>query len=185
MPSYKFRILIDTEDEEEVFRDIVISGNADFEQFYQAIIQSFDFRGDQLASFYVSNDNWDKGHEIALMDMELSESLDSPSIMKETIIQELVTTSKQKFILVYDFLKMWCFLVELVEVIQENYEFPMLDLSVGESPLEDSKEIDLSGGFEMSGHSSVNLGNDFDDIFSDDPEDDEFGGFENIDDIDI
>lgn len=184
MSSYKFRVLIDTEKSEEIFRDVVISSTENFETFYRAIMAAYEFSGQELASFYVSNDSWDKGHEIALMDMELSESLDSPSIMGETLIQDLVTTSKQKFLLVYDFLRMWCFMIELIEVIQEDFDSPMLDLSVGIAPSEYSKEIDLSGDSNAAG--SMGLGNDFDDIFSDDfDDDDEFGGFENIDDMDI
>ena len=182
MSSYKFRVLIDTDKSEEIFRDIIISSTENFETFYQAILASFEWTGRELASFYVSNDSWDKGHEIALMDMQLSDSLDAPSIMKETIIQDMVGTSKQKFILVYDFLKMWCFMIELIEVIQEDFEGPMLDLSVGIAPLEDSKEVDLSNDTFGGGD---DLGNDIDDIFSDFEDEDDFGGFENIDDLDI
>ncbi|MEO9532994.1 MAG: hypothetical protein ABJG68_15680 [Crocinitomicaceae bacterium] len=183
MSSYKFRVLIDTEKSEEIFRDIIISSTENFETFYQSILAAFEWSGQELASFYVSNESWDKGHEIALMDMQLSDSLDSPSIMKETIIQDLVSSSNQRFVLVYDFLRMWCFMIELIEVIQEDFEGPMLDLSVGIAPLEDSKEIDFSND-NFSGGSD--LGNDIDDIFSEfSDDDDEFGGFENIDDMDI
>ncbi|MFT4601435.1 MAG: hypothetical protein ACI857_001615 [Arenicella sp.] len=182
MSSYKFRVLIDNQGSEEVFRDIYISATENFETFYRAILAAFDFSGLELASFYVSNNSWDKGHEIALMDMELSDSLSSPSIMKETLIQDLVTASDQKFVMVYDFLKMWCFMIELNEVSEEEFEGPMLDFSVGEAPLETSREVDLSGDSHMS--TSMDLGNEIDDIFSDSNEDD-FGGFENIDDFDI
>ncbi|MBD3637328.1 MAG: hypothetical protein HUJ25_08255 [Crocinitomicaceae bacterium] len=181
MPSYKFRVLLDTEQPEEIFRDIVISSNENFEIFYRAIITAFGFSGQELASFYVSNDHWDKGHEIALMDMELSESLNGPSIMRESRLADYVTGKDQKFILVYDFLRMWCFLIELVETLPESYENPTLELSVGDAPDEMSKEIDFD-----SDMSSMDLGNEIDDIFSDSSEDDdEFEGFENIDDMDI
>lgn len=181
MPSYKFRVLLDTEDSQEVFRDIVISTNENFEIFYRAIIAAFEFTGQELASFYVSNDDWEKGHEIALMDMELNESLNAPSIMKETVLADLVTGKGQKFVLVYDFLRMWCFMIELVDTLPENYEHPMLDISMGEAPDEFSREIDLGG----EGGNPMDLGNEIDDIFSETPDDDEFDDFENIDDIDI
>ena len=184
MASYKFRVLIDTDKSEEIFRDIVISSTENFEAFYFAILGAYEFSGQELGSFYVSNNEWDKGHEIALMDMQLSDNLDSPSIMKETIVQDLVTSSTQKFIMVYDFLRMWCFLIELVELLDENTLEPRIELSVGIAPREDSREIDLSGG--LAGSSSMELGNDFDDIFSEDMDDDEdFEGFENIDDMDF
>jgi hypothetical protein len=101
--------------------------------------------------------------------------------MKDTLIEDMVNTSNQKFILVYDFLRMWCFMIELIEIIQENFEGPMLDLSVGEAPNEFDKEIDLSG--DVTSH--TDLGNEIDDIFNDHGDEDDFGGFENIDDFDI
>ena len=183
MSSYKFRILIDTDTDEDIFRDIVISPSQNFEIFYQAIIASFNFVGDQLASFYVSNDSWDKGHEIALMDMGLGNDLNAPFLMKDTPIATVMRNEGQKLILVYDFLKMWCFLIELVEILPDEYPEPELMLAIGEAPDEDSKEIDLEGGMGMG---MPDLGNDIDDIFSDfDAEGDDFEGFENIDDLDI
>ena len=44
---------------------------------FKSIIEAFEFRGDQMASFYVSNENWDKGEEISLLD--LSEEEDKPT----------------------------------------------------------------------------------------------------------
>lgn len=184
MPSYKFRILLDTDTSEEIFRDIVISSNENFEILYRAILTAFEFTGQELASFYVSNDHWDKGHEIALMDMELNETLNAPSIMQETIIADMVTGRGQKFILVYDFLRMWCFLIELVETLPQHYDNPQLELSVGTAPDETSRKIDLSADISSTG--LADLGNDFDDIFNDSDEDmdDEFGDFENYEDSD-
>lgn len=185
MASYKFRVLIDTDDTEEIFRDIVISKSETFEVLYEAILAAFEFSGQELASFYVSNEQWDKGHEIALMDMELSENLNAPSIMRETIISDMINNDNQRFILVYDFLRMWCFLVELVGEVKEDYDSPQLSMSVGTAPAEDSKEIDFEGAFQDS--PDMDLGNDIDDIFSemDEDEDEDFEGFENIDDFDF
>ncbi|MDG1913067.1 MAG: hypothetical protein P8I55_00585 [Crocinitomix sp.] len=184
MSSYKFRILIDTEKDEDIFRDIIINPTDSFEVFYRAIIASFDFVGKELASFYVSNDNWDKGHEIALMDMGLGNDLNAPFIMIDTPISTVVRTKGQKLVLVYDFLKMWCFLIELVEIMPDEFIEPELYLSIGAAPHEDSKEIDFANSMGMG--QSPDLGNDIDDIFSEFGEDDDdFGGFENIDDYDI
>ena len=57
MPGLKFRVLLDSDKNEEVFRDIVIANDAHFETFYHAIMEAFNFKGDQMASFYVSNDS--------------------------------------------------------------------------------------------------------------------------------
>ena len=63
MPGLKFRVLLDSEKKEEIFRDILISDTDNFESLYHAILKSFNFKGDQMASFYVSNDDWDKGQK--------------------------------------------------------------------------------------------------------------------------
>ncbi len=183
MSSYKFRILVDTDSSEEIFRDIIISEADNFESLYNAIIQSFEFNGDQLASFYLSNDSWDKGLEIALMDMGSGEGMEELKMMKSTSINELIDAKGQKLILVYDFLKMWCFLIELIEITPDFILDPEVKLSIGVAPKEDSKELDFTS--EMGMASPSDLGNDFDDIFSEFDDDDDMPQFENLDDFDI
>ena len=182
MGSYKFRVLLDNPNNEEIFRDITISSENTFSEFYDIIIDSFFFKGDQLASFYVSNNSWDKGREISLMDMDTSDGPESPLTMSDTILKDIVKLDDQKFILVYDFLKMWCFLIELVNITSETINTPSIDLSIGISPKEDSREVDLGDSLTES---SQDLGSDFDDIFNEFEDEDDFGGFENIDDYDI
>jgi Plasmid pRiA4b ORF-3-like protein len=170
MSGLKFRVLLDSDLKDEVFRDIVIAGESNFEVFYQAIMKSFEFEGDQMASFYVSNSEWDKGHEINLMDMSYDDDdLDTPAnIMSKAIVQDFINDSDQKFILVYDFMRMWIFLIELIEHVQESPAEPKVVLSVGNAPKEQSKET-LEEDFFASGGGEYSEGN------PDNSEEDEFG----------
>jgi len=176
MPGLKFRILLDSDKNEEVFRDVLISDTSDFETFYHAIMKSFDFKGDQMASFYVSNEDWDKGHEISLLDMSYDDdSIDSPaSVMKNAVIKDFLEEPDQRFILVYDFMKMWIFLVELIGYDRNEPESPQMLLAIGNTPKEESREaLD-----EELLHESESLSedeeeddfgfNEFDDDYSDD-----------------
>jgi len=147
MPGLKFRILLDSHKNEEVFHDLLVSSDENFETFFKSIIEAFGFRGDQMASFYVSNENWDKGEEISLLDLSEGEEASELQIMKNTRLNEHLLDTDQKFILVYDFLKMWIFLVELIGIQEETPANPQLILSVGTNPEEDSKE--LSDDFQM------------------------------------
>ena len=106
MPGLKFRILLDTKNNKEIFHDILVSDGENFETFFQTIINSFEFKGDQMASFYVSNENWDKGEEISLLDLTEGEE-SQVQIMKDTKVRDHLSDPDQKFILVYDFLKMF------------------------------------------------------------------------------
>lgn len=170
MSGLKFRVLLDSDLKDEVFRDIVIAGESNFEVFYQAIMKSFEFEGDQMASFYVSNSEWDKGHEINLMDMSYDDDdLDTPAnIMSKAIVKDFINDSDQKFILVYDFMRMWIFLIELIEQVEESPTEPKVVLSVGNAPKEQSKET-LEEDFFASGGGEYSEGN------PDHSEEDEFG----------
>lgn len=141
MAGLKFRVLLDSENNSETFRDILISDTDNFETFYKAIITSFNFQGDQMASFYVSNDEWDKGHEISLMDLTYDDdSVDSPAVvMKDAIIKDFLEEPDQKFILVYDFLRMWIFLIELIGYEKEDPKAAQVLMAVGMAPPEDSR----------------------------------------------
>lgn len=175
MSSLKFRVLIDLETSDEVFRDIHISTSDNFEVFYRSIMSAFGFNGDQLASFYLSNDDWDKGPEIALMDMGSSEE-EEISIMSEKPISELIDAKGQKMVLVYDFMRMWCFLIEVIDVSPENVGAPEVLLSVGDAPDEESKAIDFGDDMGMSDPGE--FGDDIDDIFGEFDEDSENDDFE-------
>ncbi|HIP31386.1 MAG TPA: hypothetical protein EYG86_01350 [Crocinitomicaceae bacterium] len=141
MAGLKFRVLLDSKSKNKVFRDILISDSDNFESFYKAILTAYNFSQDQMASFYMSNHNWDKGFEISLFDMSFGED-DSqilPGIMSECTIREYIQDPDQKMILVHDFLRMWMFLVELIGIEKEEPNEAKLILTVGEAPAEDSK----------------------------------------------
>ena len=169
MKAYKFRVLLDSDKDEEIFRDIVISKTDHFERFYRSILDSFEFKNEEMASFYMSNESWDKGHEITLMDMTFGEETSDAVIMNQTIISSEIEEPNQKIILVHDFLKMWIFLIELQEELDENVAEPYVALSIGLAPDENEKSED----FMMDGE------------FEEDDEDTYFDGFESLDDDDF
>jgi len=174
MKEFKFRVLIDTIEEENAFRDIVIDSSSTFEVLHNTIVEAFKFKGDQVASFYLSNDDWDKGQEIGLMDMT-GESADFLQ-MKDTLIREKVKELNQKLLYVYDFLSMWCFFIELVEIneLSDLKEYPLVELEFGVAPLEESKQIVIDTSLDIDDEES-----DYDEF------EDEFNSFDNIDNYDI
>lgn len=109
---YKFRIVLDTLD--DVFRDIEVESEATLEDLHNAIIQAFGFEGHELASFYLSDNEWNQGEEIVLMDMSGGEK--STRVMNETALDTVVSKSSTKLIYIYDFLDMWTFYVELADI---------------------------------------------------------------------
>ncbi len=129
---YKIRIILDAE--EDIFRDIEIAADTTLEELHNAITQAFGFLGNEMASFYTCDDQWNQDEEIALFDM--SESGDQVRLMNETFLEDIMTEQTPKLIYVYDFLSMWTFFVELADIVEkeDGRAYPNLLFSFGELP---------------------------------------------------
>jgi hypothetical protein len=117
MAILKFRAYY--EEDESIYRDIVIKHTQTFFDLHEAILKAYEFDSKHAATFYRSNDQWLQGREISLEKYDKSYKA-PPLIMKETIIGSEIKDTNQRFIYVYDFVKNWTFLVELIHVSKEE-----------------------------------------------------------------
>ena len=117
MAILKFRAYY--EDDESVYRDIVIRHTQTFQDLHYAILKAYEFDNKHKATFYRSNDNWQRGREISLEKYD-KEYRAEPLLMDQTTIGSEIRDTNQKFIFVYDFEKNWTFLVELINVSKEE-----------------------------------------------------------------
>ncbi|WP_126246580.1 IS1096 element passenger TnpR family protein [Chitinophaga rhizosphaerae] len=117
MPVLKFRVY--WEEDESVYRDIVVKPSQNFVQFHQAILTAYEFDSKHKATFYRSNDNWQRGREILLEKDGVARKAE-PLLMVDTPIGAMVRDPNQKFIYLYDFAKNWTFLVELIGVAKDE-----------------------------------------------------------------
>jgi hypothetical protein len=117
MAILKFRVYF--EEDDSVYRDIAIRHKQTFFDLHEAILKSFDFDTKHAATFYRSNDNWQRGREISLEVYDKNYRA-APLMMKETTIGTEIHDPNQKFIYVYDFNKNWTFQVELINVSKEE-----------------------------------------------------------------
>jgi hypothetical protein len=134
-----FRIRIILDSKEDVIRDIEILANNTFEDLHKAIINCFDFKGNEMASFYLSDDNWKQNEEI-ILDSFLEDN--SQMLMKETLLNSIVNESQKKFIYIYDFLKLWTFYIDIFEIKdhKKNTIYPKFIFSKGNLPDEAPKK---------------------------------------------
>jgi hypothetical protein len=107
---YKFKLTLEDE-EEEFLREIEIDSNSTFEDFHYAIIEAAGFGGDELASFYICDNMWNRINEVTLLDM--SEEENRIDIMSECKLKDFIKDHNQKLIYEYDFLNICSFLIEL------------------------------------------------------------------------
>ena len=117
MAVLKFRAYY--EDDDAVYRDIVIKHTQTFLDLHNAILKAYEFDNKHQATFYRSNDYWQRGREISIEKYD-KEYKAEPLIMAETTIGSEIRDTNQKFVYVYDFVKNWTFLVELINVSKEE-----------------------------------------------------------------
>ncbi len=126
---YKVRIILDTK--EDVIRTITVNNAITLEELHSLIATSFGFNGQEMASFYRTDNEWNQGEEIPLFNM--SEFGDELS-MSTCILNETLPNIEDKLIYVYDFFSMWTFYVEVIDLSDEEIEEPILIMSVGDIP---------------------------------------------------
>lgn len=134
MPILKFRAYY--EEDEMVYRDVVIRPSQYFKQLHDTILKAFEFDNKHQATFFRSNDKWQRGREISLAVYDKPYQA-PPLIMDETTIGSEVKGPNQRFIYVYDFEKNWNFLVELIQVIKEEdpaVDYPLITRTEGLAP---------------------------------------------------
>ena len=146
MRTYRFRVLIDHPS--EAFRDIEIGSEQSFLDLHNTIKDAFGFIGQEMACFYVSDEEWGKGPEIPLADMGFAEEGVVPALMEQVYISDHIRGTSQRFIYAYDFLHMWMFMVELIHASdpEDGVAYPRVVMTMGTAPDEHSKEDDLTSG---------------------------------------
>lgn len=178
MSIYKFRVL--SESDEDVFRDIEIKSTQNFDDFHEIIVASFGFDNSQMASFYLSNDDWEKGQEITLFDMQIEENQqEKVLVMAETIINQEVNSAGAHILYAYDFLNMSNFFIELTEIkVKEETDafYPRVVNMQGELPVQKANLAEMSEE-DMANELLKDAGFSED---GDDPSDDIFDGFDDF-----
>ena len=66
---YRFRIILDNDTEDDIFRDLEIRDSDTMEDLHNVVTQSFGFDGSEMGSFYLSDDDWNQCEEITLFYM--------------------------------------------------------------------------------------------------------------------
>ena len=105
-----------SDEEPDFMREISISSEAKFLELHEAILDSVNYDGGAITSFFICNDDWEKEQEITLIEMDTDSDVDS-YVMSDTTISDLVTDEHQKLLYVFDFLSDRAFFIELKEML--------------------------------------------------------------------
>lgn len=128
----KIRVILDTK--ENVFRDIEIRGKQTLWNLHNGIKSAFSLQGDELSSFYFSDEEWTELKAIPLEDM--SDDGDG-EIMTDVYITEAFPEKGSKMLFKYGFIDLWEFTCELVETNKEKpaVQYPITVYRYGNVPL--------------------------------------------------
>jgi hypothetical protein len=138
MAFLKFRVY--WEEDDAIYRDVIVKHTQNFTELNNIILKAFEFDQKHDATFFRSNDIWKRGREISKAVYE-KEYVAPPLLMEETTIGSEIIDTNQHFIFLYDFVKSWTFLIELIQVIKNadadiSLEYPIVSRIEGVGPMQ-------------------------------------------------
>jgi hypothetical protein len=133
MALYRFRVTF--EDYDDVSRELDIKSTHTFADLHQAIHQSIGYNPDYSSSFYISNDQWTKGEEIAYKPSERKVNR-GVALMENSKLAAFIDDPHQKFYYTSNFDRPFDFHVELVKILDETpgVTYPATVKTAGEAP---------------------------------------------------
>ncbi len=133
MAIYRFRVSF--EDYEDVYRDIDMPSKGTFMDLHTEIQKSTGYNIEASSSFYVSNDQWKKGTEIAYLPN--ARKIEAAVLLMDAVrLSKFIDDPHQKFYYIYNFDHPYEFHVELIKILkeEEGKEYPSIFKSVGTAP---------------------------------------------------
>ncbi|HOO19057.1 MAG TPA: hypothetical protein PK296_02580, partial [Paludibacteraceae bacterium] len=92
-----FRFTILSDEVDDFIRVIDMDAEATFLDLHNAILDSVNFKKDELTSFFLCSDEWEKEQEITLIEMDTSSEYDN-LVMDKVKLGDLLTDEKQKLL---------------------------------------------------------------------------------------
>lgn len=145
---YKFTLLSDEAD--NFVRVISIDSEASFLDLHQAILNAVGFEQNLLTTFFICSDDWEKGQEVTLVEMDSGSEYDN-LVMEDTKLEDLLADEKQKLLYVFDLLTERSFFMELTEIVPGiRKDKAECIVSKGEPPVQMISEEEFITGSKLT-----------------------------------
>jgi len=130
---YKFRMI--SSEDSAFLREYELDDYSSFLDFHHFIQKNLDYEETQLASFFLTDEYWNKGLELTLIDME-NDAGPAAIPMESVKLHELLKHKKERMLYVFDIFSDRGFFLELHDIIKPNpgYHYPKCTASVGDAP---------------------------------------------------
>ena len=110
---FLFRIISD--ENPDFFRDLVAGDSDTFLDVHNTLQKELAYDPTQLASFFITNNEWEKEQEITLIDM-----MEEPGVtnltMDQVTLGEHIKDINQRMLYIFDFFSERAFFIELIEM---------------------------------------------------------------------
>ncbi|QNL47722.1 hypothetical protein H8S90_12890 [Olivibacter sp. SDN3] len=133
MAIYRFRVTF--EDYDDIIREIDVLSTHTFLDLHHAIQQSTGYNPDLPSSFFISNDQWMKGEEIAYLPNARKQER-GIALMENSKLNKFIDDPHQKFYYTYNFERPYDFHVQLIKILKEESgkKYPLTFKTVGAAP---------------------------------------------------
>ena len=135
----KYKIIVESEEVEDFRRDILIDEDATFLDLSNTILKSCDYPDDQMTSFYICENNWERRQQITRVDC--SDIYSDTRSMEDTTLAEIIDEGYNRMEYVFDPINARTFLVRVEGEVQ-GYGEPEVVRSEGKAPKQ-TKDLDI------------------------------------------
>lgn len=123
-------------------REIKIDARATFLDLKNAICDAVGFHKDQLSSFFLCDNDWEKDKEIAVEDLGSGTDEDI-YLMDECVLEDYIDDEGQKLLYTFDYDNDRSFFIEMKELITgKDLRDPVCTLSTGKAPAQHVEEVE-------------------------------------------
>ena len=156
-----YKITFSCEEGDPKFRRVFeADSESTFLDLHKAILESVHYTDDQMTSFFMCNDEWEKGQEVTLIPMDSNFEYDN-MVMEETRLSDLLTEQGQRLIYVFDPMFERYFFGSLKEMRAGSMDGVQCVESSGRAPKQLKAEDDLSIVTSKGGKGDFDLDDDF------------------------
>lgn len=138
-----FRIKFISDEVDGFVRELKIDSDATFLDLNQAILESCGYPDDQMTSFYLCDEEWERGLQITREDMGVGNADEDIYVMEETKLSELIEDEEQHLEFVFDPFEERSFFIDVKEIIPgETLKHYAIIRAKGEAP-QQIKDMDM------------------------------------------
>ena len=137
---YRFILLSDEAD--NFYRELEINSDATFLDLHNLILDSVHYTKDQITSFFVCSDRWEKKQEITLIEMDTNADEDL-YLMEDTHLDEFIHDKGDRLLYTFDNVADRSFFIELKGVKPGHNAAPLCTQSEGVPPKQLVDEADF------------------------------------------